>query len=113
MVSKARVVLVSAESICSQKLSVADVAVDGMLTCWSNVSVVAEPWPSSQASKAPECAGSEAELLMAREGVLVEVTTHGEGFTAPPSNPRFPISSVPGAGVGVGLGVGVGVGVGV
>jgi len=53
-VSNARVVLVSAVSICSQKLSVADVAVDGMLTCWSNVSVVVVPWPSSQALNVPE-----------------------------------------------------------
>lgn len=38
-VSNAVVVVVSAVSICSQKVRVADVAVDGMLTVWVAVSV--------------------------------------------------------------------------
>lgn len=42
-VSKAVVVVVSAVSICNQKVSVADVAVDGMLTVWVAVSVWVVP----------------------------------------------------------------------
>ena len=42
-VSKAVVVLVSAVSMCSQKLSVAAVALDAMLTCCRMLSVVVAP----------------------------------------------------------------------
>ena len=42
-VSKAVVVVVSAVSICSQKVKVAVVAVDGMVTCWVAVSVCVVP----------------------------------------------------------------------
>lgn len=42
-VSKAVVVVVSAVSICSQKVRVADVAVDGIVTVWVAVSVWVVP----------------------------------------------------------------------
>jgi hypothetical protein len=42
-VSNAVVVVVSAVSICSQNVSVAEVAVDGMLTVWVAVSVWVVP----------------------------------------------------------------------
>ena len=43
------VVVVSAVSMCNQKLKVAETAVDGMVTCCKIVSVVVVPKPSSQA----------------------------------------------------------------
>jgi len=43
------VVVVSAVSMCNQKLRVAEVEVDGMVTCCMIVSVVVVPKPSSQA----------------------------------------------------------------
>ena len=42
-VSNAVVVVVSAVSMCSQKLNVAVVTVDGMVTCWVAVSVCVKP----------------------------------------------------------------------
>src|SRR6516225_731472 len=78
----------------SQKLRVATVAFEGMETCCMTVSVVVVPKPSSQASKLPECGGSELELLMISTGECVEVSVHGEGLEAPFSNPPLPISSV-------------------
>src|SRR5262245_39402957 len=100
--------------MCSQKLSVAEIDVEGMATCCMTVSVVVVPQPFIQASNVPECGGSEAELLMICSGEWVEVSTQGEGLAAPASKPLFPSSSVPaGGGVGVGVGAGVGVGVGV
>ena len=63
-VSNAVVVLVSAVSMCSQKLSVAAVAFDAMVTCCMMVSVVAAPKPSIQASNVPECGGSVLEFSM-------------------------------------------------
>ena len=48
-VSYTLVVVVSAVSICSQNVSVAEVAVDGMVTVCITVSVVAVPYPSSHA----------------------------------------------------------------
>ena len=94
-VSKAVVVEVSAVSICSQKVSVAAVAVDGMVTCCITVSVVVVPKPSSHASHVPVCGGSELELLMISSGVCVEVIVQGEGFEDPFSKPPLPINSVP------------------
>ena len=67
-VSKAVVVLVSAVSICSQKVNVAVVAVEGTATVCVRVSVVVLPHPSSQASNFPECGGSSDELLMTSTG---------------------------------------------
>lgn len=63
-VSNIVVVVVSAVSMCSQKLNVADVALAGMITCCMIVSVVVAPKPSSHASKVPECGGSVLELAM-------------------------------------------------
>ena len=57
-------VLVSAVSMCSQKLNVAAVAFDGMVTACKMESVVVLPCPSNQASKVPECGGSLLVLLM-------------------------------------------------
>jgi len=42
-VSNAEVVVVSAVSMCSQKVRVAVVAVDGIVTCWIAVSVCVVP----------------------------------------------------------------------
>jgi hypothetical protein len=64
IVSNILVVVVSAVSMCNQKLKVADVAFAGMVTCCMMVSVVVVPNPSSQASKVPECGGSRLELAM-------------------------------------------------
>ena len=86
-VSKAVVVLASAVSICSQKVSVAAVALAGMVAVCRIESVVVEPWPSSQASKIPECGGSVLLLLMILLLEAVVLTVHGEGFDAPFSNP--------------------------
>src|SRR5215467_2282045 len=61
--SKAVVVVVSAVSMCSQKLSVA-VQPAGMLTVWATESVCCAPYPSIQASNEPERAGSEADELI-------------------------------------------------
>lgn len=113
-VSNWLVVLVSAVSTCSQKVSVAEVAVEGMATVCRTVSVVVVPQPSIHASKVPACGGSEAELLMMESGLCVEVSTQGEAFALPASNPGLPSNCVPpGVGVGTGVGVGVGPGVGV
>jgi hypothetical protein len=68
-VSNAVVVLVSAVSMCSQKLRVAWVAAEGTVTCCMTVSVLVLPKPSSQASNVPECGGSWLELLMISWGV--------------------------------------------
>jgi len=93
-VSNAVVVLVSAVSMCSQKLSVADVAFEGMVTCCMMVSVVVVPKPSSQASNVPECGGSRLELAMISCGLWVEVSTHGAGLVLPFSKPGLPSSCV-------------------
>jgi hypothetical protein len=53
-VSNAVVVEVSAVSMCRKKLSVAEAAVDGIVTCCRMVSVVVVPKPSIQASNVPE-----------------------------------------------------------
>jgi hypothetical protein len=63
------VVVVSAVSMCNQKVSVAAVAFDAMLTCCMTVSVVVVPQPFIQASNVPECGGSELELLMIFTGL--------------------------------------------
>lgn len=88
--SNAVLVLVSAVSICSQKLSVAAVAFEAMLTCCMSVSVVVAPWPSSHASQVPECGGSVLVLLMTRFVDCVVVTVQGDGFADPFSNPGLP-----------------------
>lgn len=90
MVSNAVVVLVSAVSMCSQKLRVAAVAFAGMVTCCIMVSVVVVPKPSIQASKVPECGGSVAELAMISCGLWVEVSTQGAGVVLPFSKPGLP-----------------------
>src|SRR6202046_5944344 len=58
--SNAVVVVVSAVSMCSQKLN--DVAVQpaGMVPVWDSVSVWVVPYPSSQAYQVPECEVSPA-----------------------------------------------------
>jgi hypothetical protein len=93
-VSNAEVVVVSAVSICSQKLNEAAVALAGMVTCCITVSVVLVPQPSIQASNVPVCGGSDVELLIMLSGLCVEVSTHGAGLAAPFSKPGLPISSV-------------------
>src|SRR6476469_3386946 len=93
-VSKAEVVVVSAVSMCSQKLNEAPVALAGMATCCITVSVSVVPQPFIQASNVPACGGSLAELLMMLSGVWVDVSTHGAGVVAPFSKPGLPISSV-------------------
>ncbi len=55
--------------MCNQKVSVAAVAFDAMLTCCITVSVVVVPQPFIQASNVPECGGSELELLMIFTGL--------------------------------------------
>jgi len=62
------VVVVSAVSMCNQKLNVAAVAFAGTMTCCMTVSVVVVPQPFIQASNVPECGGSELELLMIASG---------------------------------------------
>lgn len=89
-VSNLVVVVVSAVSTCSQKLRVAAVALEAMLTCCRIVSVVVVPNPSSHASKVPECGGSAVELLMISIGLCVEVKVHGLGLEGPFSNPGLP-----------------------
>ena len=63
------VVVVSAVLTCSQKLRVAAVALEAIVTCCMMVSVFVVPHPSSHASKVPECGGSELELLMISSGL--------------------------------------------
>lgn len=89
-VSNTVVVVVSAVSICSQNVSVAAVALAGIVTCCRIDSVVVEPWPSSQASKVPECGGSVLLLLMILLLEAVVLAVHGEGLDAPFSNPGLP-----------------------
>jgi hypothetical protein len=88
-VSKAVVVLVSAVSMCSQKVSVAAVALEAIETCCITVSVCAVPKPSSHASHVPACGGSLAELFTTPEDV-----THGAVFVDPFSNPGLPRTCV-------------------
>ena len=94
MVSNAVVVLVSAVSMCSQKLRVAEVALDAIETCCMMVSVVVAPKPSIQASNVPECGGSRLEFAMIRLVEWVVVSTHGAGFDLPFSKPGLPSSCV-------------------
>lgn len=89
-VSNLVVVVVSAVSTCSQKLNVAAVALEAMLTCCIIVSVFVVPKPSSHASKVPECGGSDVELLMISMGECVEVRVQGLGLDGPFSNPGLP-----------------------
>lgn len=85
-VSNAVVVVVSAVSMCSQNVRVALVAVDGIVTVWVAESVWVVPYPSSQASQAPECGGSALELL-----ITPAVSVQGAVFV-PFSNPGSPMS---------------------
>jgi hypothetical protein len=79
------VVVVSAVSMWSQNVRVALVAVEGIVTVWVAESVWVVPYPSSQASHAPVCAGSAVELFK-----TPAVKVHGAA--APVSKPGFPIS---------------------
>lgn len=80
--------------MCSQKLNVAAVAFDGMVTACKRESVVVLPCPSNQESKVPECGGSLLVLLMIRLVDAVVVTVHGEALPGPFSKPGFPSSCV-------------------
>lgn len=85
-VSKAVVVVVSAVSMCSQKLKVAVVMLEGIVTVWVAVSVCVMPYPSSQASHCPLWGGSDEELLIT-PGVSVQ-----GAVLVPFSNPGLPKS---------------------
>jgi hypothetical protein len=65
----------------------AEVALEGMLTCCMIESVVVEPWPSSHASQVPECGGSALVLLITLFVDCVVVTVQGLGLEDPFSNP--------------------------
>lgn len=84
-VSNAVVVVVSAVSTCSQKVSVAAVALEAIETCCITVSVCVVPKPSSHASHVPLCGGSLVELF-----TTPEVVTQGAAFVDPFSNPGLP-----------------------
>ena len=71
--------------MCNQKLKVAVVTVDGMVTVCVAVSVWVVPKPSSQASHAPLCGGSEAELL-----ITPAVRVQGAVLALPFSKPGLP-----------------------
>jgi hypothetical protein len=66
------VVVVSAVSMCNQKLRVYVVQPAGIDTDWLAVSVCVVPYPSSHASQLPECGGSDVELL-----ITPELRVHG------------------------------------
>src|SRR3954447_19830691 len=68
--------------MCSQNVSGAVDAVEGMAPCWYSESVWDVPYPSSHAFHDPLCAGSAAEL-----STTPEVATHGDAV--PVSNPVF------------------------
>ena len=93
-VSYAVVVVVSAVSMCNQKVKEAAVALEGMVTVWRMESVVVLPCPSSQASNVPECGGSVLVLLMIRFVDADVVTVQGAGLAAPFSNPGLPRTCV-------------------
>src|SRR3984957_390055 len=84
--SNAVVVVVSAVSMCSQKLN--DVALQpaGMTTVWDSVSVWVVPYPSSQAYQLPECEVSPAPFGLTTPAVLVH------GAAVPGSKPGLPNS---------------------
>src|SRR5215469_2565799 len=82
------VVVVSAVSMCSQKLTVVAVQPAGMVTVWDSVSVWVVPYPSSQAYQVPERAVSPAPFGLMTAGVLVH------GAAEPVSNPGLPSSWV-------------------
>src|ERR1700722_16669226 len=87
--SNAVVWVVSAVSMCNQKLN--DVAVQpaGMVTVWASVSMWVVPYPSSQASQLPEGAVSPPAPF----GLMTpRVAVHGAA--EPVSNPGFPSSCV-------------------
>ena len=88
-VSNAVVVVVSAVSTCSQKVSVAAVALEAIETCCITVSVCVVPRPSSHASHVPLCGGSLVELL-----ITPEVVVHGAGLVDPFSKPGLPSTCV-------------------
>src|SRR5438045_3023538 len=74
--------------MCSQNVSVAEAADDGIATCWYSESVCVVPYPSSQAFHEPEWAGSTDELSR-----TPAVATHGAAV--PVSNPGLPSSCDP------------------
>ena len=80
-------VVVSAVSMCNQNVSVAETAVDGMVTVWYSVFVVAVPKPSSQATQDPECGGSAPPPSK----ILESFATQGADVV-PLSNPAFCMS---------------------
>src|SRR5262249_46751175 len=82
-------VVVSAVSMCNQKVREAAVALEAMVTVCRRESVVLLPCPSSQASNVPECGGSVLVLLMIRFVDADVVTVQGEGLAAPFSKPGF------------------------
>ena len=86
--------MVSAVSMCNQKVKEAAVALEGMATVCRMESVVVLPWPSSQPSNVPECGGSVLVLLMIRFVDADVVTVQGEGLPAPFSKPGFPRTCV-------------------
>src|SRR5437764_3132779 len=75
--------------MCSQKLRLAAVAFEAMVTCCIKVSVWVVPLPSSQARRVARCGGSLLELL-----ITPAVTVHGAGLLDPFSNPGLPSSCV-------------------
>src|SRR3984957_21025769 len=84
--SYAVVVVVSAVSMCSQKLNDAVVQPAGMVTVWDSVSVWVVPYPSSQAYQLPECEISPAPFGLMTPAVVAH------GAAEPVSNPGFPSS---------------------
>ena len=86
-VSYAVTVVVSAVSMCSQNVSVAEVLPAGMVTVWRIESVCAEPYPSIHAFHEPLCAAWPAPLSM-----TPVVTVHGAGLAEPFSKPVLPRS---------------------
>lgn len=84
-VSNAVVVVVSALSMCNQNVRFAVVAVEGIVTVWTAESVCVVPKPSSHASLAPLCGGSDAEVLS-----TPAVNVHGAAVAF--SKPGLPIN---------------------
>src|SRR3954447_25212660 len=71
--------------MCSQNVSFALVQPAGIVTVCASVSVCAVPYPSSQAIRLPECAGSEAEAAEMTPAVAV----HGAAADSKPGVPSF------------------------
>src|SRR3984957_8367509 len=86
--SNAVVVVVSAVSMCSQKLNVVRLQPAGIVTVWDSVSVWVVPYPSSQAYQLPEWEVSPYPFSLMTPAVLVH------GTAEPASNPGLPRSCV-------------------